>query len=106
MAKKKQQTEEEKLQSTLDEIEALQRVQAAEQENAKDEDEFISDGKAYLPVWNETFKRYDMLIIHVNTVTFETYIEREPTRATSDIRAQHELLQRVSADFMKNKGGK
>lgn len=67
---------------------------------------FEYNATAYLPVWNETFSRYDMLLIRVNTATEECRIEREATKYDSEIRAQHDLVSRVNKDFMTNKGKK
>lgn len=78
-------------------------VAAKEELKAEESDEFVADGRAYLPVWNETFKRYDMLIIYVNKDTMTTYIEREATKYDTEHRALHDIVKRVSDDFMKKK---
>lgn len=61
--------------------------------------EFEYDSTAYLPVWNETFKRYDMLLIRVNTSLEQAVVEREPTKYSEKHRALHDLINRVTKEF-------
>ena len=56
----------------------------------------------YCPVWNETFKRYDMLTIRLNRDTEECVVEkRESTRYNTSYRALHDLIEKISTLFVK-----
>lgn len=57
--------------------------------------------KAYLPVYNEKRKAYDMLVINVDTELLLTEITVEEMRFDSEMRAMMELTKRYTDDFIK-----
>lgn len=65
------------------------------------EDEIEYDLKTYVPVWNDTFKRYDMLTVYINSGSEQTKITREATRYDSEHRAHADVIKRLTDDFMK-----
>lgn len=56
----------------------------------------------FCPVWNETFKRYDMLRIRVNKNNEKCVIDkRESTRYDTQYRALDDVLQKFTNLFVK-----
>lgn len=64
-------------------------------------EEFVFTDTTYCPVWNETHKRYDMLTIRVHGPTEQVRVERSPTRYDSKVRAMHDIIARISQEFIK-----
>ena len=55
---------------------------------------------AYLPVFNDERKAYDMWLIRVDTNTKACHIEVEECRYNTSIRAAMDLKQRYAKDFV------
>lgn len=55
----------------------------------------------YCPVWNETAKRFDMLVIRVHGPTEQVEVHRQATRYDTKVRALHDVISRISAEFVK-----
>ncbi len=56
----------------------------------------------FCPVWNETFKRYDMLTIRINRNSEKCFVDkREATRYDTNYRALDDLIKRISDFFIK-----
>ena len=64
---------------------------------------FEYDDTAYLPVWNETRKAYDMLLIRINVGSEQCVIERESTKYDSKHRALADVLSRYQDKFLKGR---
>lgn len=56
---------------------------------------------AYLPLYNLERKAFDMLLIRVDTINKKAFVETEKTRYDTDSRALHDLIARVTNDFVK-----
>lgn len=90
MAKKTRQEE------ALDEL-----TQESEELGLPFTDEIVYDSFTYAPAWNETFKRFDLLKILINTGSEQVKIIREPTKLQHDYQIQVEVMKRINEDFIK-----
>lgn len=79
-------------------------VDKTEEKQYNSEEEANYTHKAYLPVYNEERKAYDLLTIHVDIKSHATQVELEEMRFDSPMRAMMELQKRHANDYIK--GGK
>lgn len=79
-------------------------------EMGEESDEGYFNATTYLPVYNQEREAYDMLLIRVDTKNKKAFVETEKMRYDSEARALHDMMSRVSTDFIKkpnkNKGKK
>lgn len=65
-------------------------------ENSK----FNHDATAYTHVYNKERKKYDILIIKIDTNTDKTIVEREELRHDSEVRARMEVQKKIAEDYI------
>lgn len=63
--------------------------------------EIVYDSFTYAPAWNETFQRFDLLKILINSGSESVKIIREPTKFQHDYQIHAEVLKRINEDFVK-----
>lgn len=81
--------------------EVMQEAPALMDEGNSSEKKEYTD-TAFCPVWNETFKRYDMLTIRINRNSEKCFVDkREPTRYDTEYRALDDLIKKVTNLFIK-----
>ena len=64
------------------------------------ESTFNSDAVAYTHVYNPERKKYDILLIRIDTSTDKAVIEREHLRHDSELRARMEVQKRLAEDYI------
>ncbi len=74
-----------------------------EVEKAEEVVEFEYHHTAYLPVWNESRKRYDMFLIRVNTSLETCVIERENLKTDQAVVALRDAVMRLEKDTLGKK---
>lgn len=87
MAKKKVTKEVDEIEDDLDAI--------------SEESDSYYNATAYLPVYNEERKAYDMLLIRVDTINKKAFVETEKMKYDIEARALQDLMKRYSEDFIK-----
>lgn len=70
-------------------------------EISEESDEGYYNATAYLPVYNIERKSFDMFLIRVDTINKKAFVEIEKVRYDTDARALHDLIARVTNDFVK-----
>jgi hypothetical protein len=72
-----------------------------EMDAISEESDSYYNATAYLPVYNEEKKRYDMFLVRIDTVRKKAFVEVEPTRYDTETRALHDVMKRTTDDFIK-----
>lgn len=91
MAKKKRDEAQKAVEDMLEDLNAI----------SEESDEGYFNATTYLPLFNEERKAYDMLLVRVDTIRKKAFVEVEKMRYDSEARAMHDVLKRMSEDFMK-----
>lgn len=68
---------------------------------SEESDEGYFNATAYLPVFNEDRKAFDMYLVRVDTINKKAFVEIEKMRYDTEARALHDLMSRLSSDFIK-----
>lgn len=71
------------------------------EEGEESQGPFEYDATAYLPVYNEARKLYDIWLLRVNTETKEVVLEVEQCRYDSPQRGLKDAMERMSQDSLK-----
>lgn len=56
------------------------------------------DATAYLPIYNESRKAYDMLLVRIDTINKKAFVEVEKTTYDSEMRAHLDMMTRMADD--------
>jgi len=79
--------------------EVTEEVEVPEEETI----EFEYHQSAFLPVWNETHKRYDMFLLRVNTALESCVVEREALRTDQAVVALRDAVMRLEKEILRKK---